>query len=79
MNQIIRMSMFFVVLSSFLLLPINIYAAWYYPMDHYDQRQTVKRFGQHIDDNFYTGKEALFPYNRFYGYHAAVDLEIFAG
>lgn len=46
-------------------------------MDTYSERQTVKGFGQYIDDNFYTGKEALFPNNRFYGYHAAVDLEIF--
>lgn len=50
---------------------------WYYPMDQYDQRQTVKGFGTFVDDNFYKGKETLFPYNRFYGYHAAVDLEVF--
>jgi hypothetical protein len=72
-----HVSVFFIVLSSLLLFPKNIYAAWYYPMENYDQRQTVKGFGQYIDDNFYKGKEALFPYNRFYGYHAAVDLEIF--
>ena len=56
---------------------MHIQAAWYYPMENYDKRQTVKGFGQYIDDNFYKGKEALFPYNKFYGYHAAVDLEVF--
>ena len=51
--------------------------SWYYPMDRYKERITVKDFGTFIDDNFYKGKEALFPYNRFYGYHAAIDLEVF--
>jgi len=46
-------------------------------MDKYYQRQTMKGFGDYIDDNFYKGKEKLFPYNRFYGYHAAIDLEVF--
>lgn len=48
---------------------------WYYPMSRYFERQTIKAFGQLIDDNFYKAKEHLFPYNKFYGYHAAVDLE----
>ena len=52
-------------------------AQWYYPIDHYYQRQTIKSFGQLINDNFYQGKESLFPFNRFYGYHAGIDLESF--
>jgi hypothetical protein len=46
-------------------------------MDKYYERQTVKGFGEYIDNSYYKGKGALFPYNRFYGYHTAVDLEIF--
>ena len=66
------------LLVFFFVIPPKAFAsAWYYPMDKYDARQTVKGFGQLIDDNFYKGKENLFPFNRFYGYHAAVDLEIF--
>ncbi len=52
---------------------------WYYPMNHYFERQTLKGFGQLIDDEFYKGKEILFPFNRFYGYHAGVDLEYLPG
>ncbi len=52
--------------------------SFFYPMDKYNERQSVKGFGQFIDDQFYKGKENLFPYNRFYGYHAGVDLETFA-
>lgn len=52
-------------------------ATWYFPMDRYFERQTVKPFGQLINDDFYKGKEDLFPFNRFYGYHAGVDLEAF--
>lgn len=48
---------------------------WYYPMTNYGQRTSVKQFGQKIDDSFYKGKESLFPFNHFYGYHAADDLE----
>ena len=44
-------------------------------MDSYFKRQGLKGFGQLINDQFYKGKEALFPFNRFYGYHAAFDLE----
>lgn len=78
MGEIIRICVFFLALSSFLLYsPKNIYAKWYFPMDKYYERQTVKGFGDYIDDNFYKGKEKLFPYNRFYGYHAAIDLEVF--
>lgn len=51
---------------------------WYYPMDRYEERITIKDFGMLIDDDFYKGKEHLFPYNTFYGYHAAVDLEVFS-
>jgi len=60
-----------------LLLPTKVHAQeWHYPMDRYFERQTLKGFGQLIDDDFYKGKESLFPFNRFYGYHAAVDLEM---
>ncbi len=79
MGKIIQISVFFLALSSFFLfLPKNIYAKWYYPMDKYYERQTIKGFGEFIDDNFYRGKEKLFPYNKFYGYHTAVDLEVFS-
>lgn len=44
-------------------------------MDRYQDRLWIKDFGTFINDNFYKGKEELFPFNRFYGYHAAVDLE----
>jgi murein DD-endopeptidase MepM/ murein hydrolase activator NlpD len=78
MGKRIQLGIFFFILSSFVLFfPKNSEATWYYPMDKYDERQTVKGFGDFIDDSFYKGKEALFPYNRFYGYHAAVDLEVF--
>jgi len=50
---------------------------WVYPMGNYGQRITVKNFGTLVDDAFYKGKEELFPFNRFYGYHAGVDLETF--
>ncbi|MFC1711629.1 M23 family metallopeptidase [Patescibacteria group bacterium] len=77
MNKIIRTSLVFLGLFLFFLfLSKDIYAKWYYPMDKYFKRQTVKGFGDYIDDNFYKGKEKLFPYNRFYGYHAATDLEV---
>lgn len=78
MSKRIQLGIFFFILfSSVFFFPENIYAAWYYPMDKYDERRIVKGFGDYIDDNFYKGKEALFPYIRFYGYHAAVDLEVF--
>ncbi len=48
---------------------------WYYPMDRYQDRIQIKDFGSLINDEFYKGKEKLFPFNTFYGYHAAVDLE----
>lgn len=62
---------------SILLIPVVFAASWFYPMDQIDKRQTVKGFGQYIDNdnNFYKGKESLFPYNRFYGFHTGVDLE----
>jgi murein DD-endopeptidase MepM/ murein hydrolase activator NlpD len=67
-------SIVFLLLS--FIIPKTVFAGtWYFPMDNYYGRQTVKGFGDFIDNNFYKGKEALFPYNRFYGYHAAVDLE----
>jgi len=50
---------------------------WYFPMTRYQERIRVKDFGQYIDDSFYIGKENLFPFNKFYGYHAGVDLEVF--
>lgn len=46
-------------------------------MNSYEKRINLKGFGILVDDNFYIGKEQLFPFNRFYGYHAGVDLEIF--
>ena len=69
---------FILVLLIFLTLPkVSFAATWYYPMDKYSQRQTVKAFGQFINNEFYKGKEELFPFNRFYGYHAGVDLEAY--
>lgn len=47
-------------------------------MDQYKDRQRVKAFGQLINDDFYRGKEDLFPFNRFFGYHAGMDLEAFS-
>lgn len=68
----------FIVLFFFLITTTSIFAqSWYYPMNRYFQRQHLKGFGQFIDDDFYKGKEHRFPYNRFYGYHAAADLEYF--
>lgn len=52
-------------------------STWNYPMTRYFERQTLKEFGQLVDQNFYKGKKAFFPFNRFYGYHSGVDLEIF--
>jgi murein DD-endopeptidase MepM/ murein hydrolase activator NlpD len=49
---------------------------WAYPLDRTLERASYKTFGQLIDKQFYVGKESLFP-NRFYGYHAGSDLEIF--
>lgn len=74
-----RLSLILSGIVILLILPIKIEANanWYYPMNHYLERQTVKGFGSFIDDNFYKSKENLFPYNRFYGYHAGVDLEVF--
>jgi len=54
-------------------------ASWVYPMDSYKERLNLKEFGIFVDDDFYIGKESLFPFNRFHGYHAGVDLEIFSG
>jgi murein DD-endopeptidase MepM/ murein hydrolase activator NlpD len=59
------------------LSPKSVSATWFLPMDDYYKRQTVKGFGENIDENFYKGKESLFPYNRFYGFHTAIDLEVF--
>jgi len=56
-------------------IPVVFATSWFYPMDQIDKRQTVKGFGQYVDNNFYKGKESLFPYNRFYGFHTGVDLE----
>jgi|GEM_PF-4763904 len=68
----------FLFLIFFLLFYGKVLAvSWYFPMDNYFERQSVKGFGEYIDDNYYIGKEKLFPYNKFYGYHSGVDLEIF--
>ncbi len=73
-----RIIMFLIIISSFLLFsPAHMQATWYFPMKRYYERQSLKGFGDFIDDNFYKGKEKLFPYNRFYGYHSAIDLEVF--
>lgn len=64
------------LLTLFIISPHKAFAKdWYYPMDRYQDRLLVKDFGTFINDEFYKGKEELFPFNRFYGYHAAVDLE----
>lgn len=77
-SRIIKLSTFTAVFLIFFAMSKTVFAnTWYFPMDKYYERQTVKAFGDFIDDNFYKGKETLFPYNRFYGYHAAVDLETF--
>lgn len=69
---------YLLVLFLFFAFSKNAFAStWYFPMDRYGQRQTVKGFGEFINDDFYKGKEDLFPFNRFYGYHAGVDLETF--
>ena len=74
----LQISLFGLFLSLFLAFPkVALADSWFFPMDKYQERQTVKAFGQLIDDKFYIGEEALFPFNRFYGYHAAVDLEAF--
>ncbi len=76
--KIMRIKVILIIVSSYLLFPpTTMQAEWYFPMDKYYARQSLKGFGDFIDDNFYKGKEELFPYNRFYGYHAAVDLEVF--
>lgn len=74
-----KLSTFTAVFLLFFSMSKTVFAdTWYFPIDKYFERQTVKGFGDFIDDNFYKGKETLFPYNRFYGYHAAVDLETFS-
>lgn len=50
---------------------------WFYPIKNYEKRITVNNFGTLANDKFYVGKEKLYPYNRFSGYHAGVDFEIF--
>ena len=76
-------SIFFIALITFFVLifltPVSLAKqnAWYFPMTKYQERIKVKDFRQYINGSFYIGKENLFPLNRFYGYHAGVDLEIF--
>lgn len=78
-GRLIKLSTFTAVIFLFSVMSKSVFAdTWYFPIDKYYERQTVKAFGDFIDDNFYKGREALFPYNRFYGYHAAVDLETFS-
>ena len=52
--------------------------SWAYPLENYWQRQTLKPFAKLVDPDFYIDRERLFP-NRFYGYHAGVDLEVLPG
>jgi murein DD-endopeptidase MepM/ murein hydrolase activator NlpD len=60
-----------------LLFPHPVFAVdWTYPISDYFARQTQKGFAQYIDNQWYLGKEALFP-NQFTGYHTGIDLEIF--
>lgn len=76
---------FLVIISASLLIFISTFETsvsadeWYYPMSDYKKRLSLKDFAVLIDNDFYKGKEHLFPYNRFYGYHAGVDLETLAG
>lgn len=64
--------------TAFFIFPHKAFAQeWHYPMDQYRKRLQVKDFGTLINDEFYKGKEKLFPFNRFYGYHAGIDLETF--
>ncbi len=53
-------------------------APWYFPLDDYYARPSLKYFSQYIDRNYYIGKENQFP-NQFTGYHAGTDLEILPG
>lgn len=78
--RIVRLIIIFIVLlfSSFISKTYINASEWFYPMYDYNKRLSLKNFDILIDDKFYKGKESLFPYNRFYGYHAGVDLEAFA-
>ena len=78
-GKIFPISIFFLTFTFFAMsLPSKIFGAWYFPMDKYYERQSLKGFEQLIDNNFYIGKENLFPFNRFYGYHSGIDLEVFS-
>lgn len=48
---------------------------WFYPMTNYASRIKYKNFGTYIDENFYEKSPKIFP-THFYGYHAAIDLEV---
>src|SRR5947207_14923658 len=66
----------YLVIGLFLALPYRARGAGLvYPLPEFAARQTVKGYGTLVDNQFYVGKEALFPATRYYGYHAAVDLE----
>ncbi|MDP3888884.1 MAG: M23 family metallopeptidase [bacterium] len=78
MKKLILPLLFLLSLLPLLLLPPSALAsAWVYPMDKFAERITIKSFGQLIDNNFYLGKEDLFPNKRYFGYHTGVDLEVF--
>jgi len=64
------------LLSIFILPPITLAAQWSYPLESFPERQSLKKFGQLITPEFYLDQESLFP-NKFLGYHAGMDLEIF--
>lgn len=50
--------------------------SWYYPISRPEERVTVNPYGVLHNQNYYVGKESLFPFNRFSGYHAGVDFEV---
>ncbi len=75
--KVLSLSFLISLLILFILPSPAIAISWHFPMNSYYERQYLKDFTQLIDDKFYVDKEDLFPFNRFYGYHAGVDLEIF--
>jgi murein DD-endopeptidase MepM/ murein hydrolase activator NlpD len=55
--------------------PIIAAQTWVYPISNFKDRQSFKIFGQYFDKKSYIGHGKVFP-KQYYGYHAAVDLEI---
>lgn len=72
-----RLAVFIFIGFLFFLFAKKAFAAsWYYPMTNVGNRASLKEFGMLVNDDFYQGKETLFP-TKFYGYHAGQDLETF--